>query len=66
MPISQAKRKANDKWDKQNMTTFSVKVTNRFAEIINKAVEDKQTTRNAYVKNAIKEALIRDGFMDSE
>lgn len=62
MAISQAKRKANDKWDKENMKVISVKMTKKFAENIDMAVEYRQISRNAYIKNAIKEALKKDGF----
>ena len=62
MAISQAKRKANDKWDKENMKVISVKMTKKFADNIDIAVKNTQTSRNAYIKNAIKEALIKDGF----
>ena len=62
MAISQAKIKTNDKWDKENMKVISVKMTKKFAENIDMAVEYTQTSRNAYIKNAIKEALKRDGF----
>lgn len=66
MPISQAKRKANDKWDKANMTVFSVKMTNKLHNKLQEAVQINNTNRNAYVLNAIKEALKRDGFSDFE
>lgn len=62
MTLSEAKKRANQKWDKANMTVFSVKITNKIANVLNKAVQDKQTSRNAYVKNAILEALKKDGY----
>lgn len=62
MTVSQAQRKANDKYDKENMTTFSVKLNNKLHGKLMNAVQNKQTNRNAYVTNAIIEALKRDGF----
>lgn len=66
MPISEKKKISNKKYDDKHMTTFSVKLNNNIHEKLKLAVEKSQTNRNAYVTNAIKEALIRDGFMKSE
>lgn len=37
MPVSKARRRANNRWDAQNMTVFSVKMTNRGAETLRAA-----------------------------
>lgn len=37
MPVSKARRRANNRWDAQNMTVFSVKMTNRDAETLRAA-----------------------------
>ena len=62
MAISQAKRKANDKCDKENMKVISVKMTKKFAENIDMAVEYRQISRNALIKNAKKEKYKKKSF----
>lgn len=66
MPISPAKRKANDAYDKAHMTTFSVKLQNNLHGVLQQAIASQNTNRNAYVVQAIREKLSRDGFLNEE
>ena len=66
MPVSRAKRKANDTYDKAHMTTFSVKMQNEIHQAIQSAITEQGTNRNAYVVQAIKDKLRNDGFLPPE
>ncbi len=57
MPISKAKRTANDKWDKENMTTLGCKVKRTeaaaFKEYATKQGKTSNTVLKEFVLNCI-------------
>jgi hypothetical protein len=57
---SKARLQANSKWDKENTTSFTVKMNNADYEPLKKYIESTDISRNAYVISAIKEKLARD------
>lgn len=60
MKTSEARRKANDKYDKENMKLYSVNMPIKIYEEMMKNVENQNTNRNAYTIQAIKEKIIND------
>lgn len=59
MPLSDAKKKANKKWDAANMTNLSIKVRRSYAEQIKEKCSAAGTTPSAIMRKAI------DDFMES-
>ncbi|MER2150823.1 MAG: hypothetical protein ABS900_04330 [Candidatus Limivicinus sp.] len=59
MPVSEAKKKANNKWDAANMQNLSVKVRREYADQIRAKAAEKGTTVGAILRKAL------DDFMKS-
>ena len=59
MPVSEAKKKANNKWDAANMQNLSVKVRRDYADQIRARAAEKGTTIGAILRKAL------DDFMKS-
>ena len=59
MPISEARKRANKKWDAANMTNLSVKVRREYADAIRTAAAEAGTTPAAIMRKAL------DVFMQS-
>ena len=59
MPVSEAKKKANNKWDAANMQNLSVKVRRDYADQIRAKAAEKGTTIGAILRKAL------DDFMQS-
>lgn len=66
MGYNEAKRKANDKYDSQNMTAYTVKYQNSIYELVEKAMADTGMNRNKWTTTAIVEKLERDGYIQSK
>ena len=66
MAVSEARRKANEKWDKANTTRFSLKIRNELAAQIKaflKTEEGKKyKSRNNFFVEAAKAQLKAHGF----
>jgi len=60
MPVSDAKKKANKKWDAANMQNLSVKVRRDYADQIRAKAAAAGTTVGAILRKAL------DDFMESE
>lgn len=60
MPLSEARKKANKKWDAANMTNFSVKLRRDYAERIKAAAAAAGTTPSTIMRNAL------DDFMTAQ
>jgi hypothetical protein len=59
VPVSEAKKKANNKWDAANMQNLSVKVRREYADQIRAKAAEKGTTVGAILRKAL------DDFMKS-
>lgn len=66
MGYNEAKRKANDKYDKENMIAYTVKYQKSIYEAVEKAVSDTGMNRNKWTTTAIVEKLERDGYIQSK
>lgn len=66
MAYSKAKRKANDKYDEQNMIAYTVKYKKIIYELVEKAITDSGMNRNKWTTTAIVEKLQRDGYIQSK
>ena len=53
MAISEARRKANVKWDAANMTVVGCRVTKKRAEHFKAVCKEANTTPNAVLKSAM-------------
>lgn len=53
MPVSEARKRANKKWDAENMTNLSVKVRREYAERIRAAAAAAGTTPGAVMRRAL-------------
>lgn len=62
--ISESQKKAQEKYDKKNMKTYSVKMPIEIYENMMKEVEKKNTNRNAYTIKSIKEKIKKDSGKD--
>lgn len=60
MPVSQAKRRANDEWDAKNMTHIACKVRKEIAEAFKKYAEENSTTANALLKEYVLKCIGKD------
>lgn len=56
--VSEAKRKANNKYDAKHMTVLGCKVRKEYAEKVKQKAQDTGTTVNAILKKAL------DDFME--
>lgn len=56
--VSEAKRKANNKYDAKHMTVLGCKVRKEYAEQVKQKAQDTGTTVNAILKKAL------DDFME--
>lgn len=56
--VSEAKRKANNKYDAKHMTVLGCKVRKEYAERVKQKAQDTGTTVNAILKKAL------DDFME--
>lgn len=63
MGYNEAKRKANDKYDKENMIAYTVKYQKSIYEAVEKAMSDTGMNRNKWTTTAIVEKLERDGYI---
>lgn len=66
MGYNEAKRKANDKYDKENMIAYTVKYQRSIYEMVEKAMSDSGMNRNKWTTTAIVEKLERDGYIQGE
>lgn len=66
MGYNEAKRKANDKYDKENMIAYTVKYQKSIYEAVEKAMSDTGMNRNKWTTTAIVEKLERDGYIQSK
>lgn len=57
MTISEAKRRANKKWDAENMQNLSVKVRREYADRIRAAAAAARTTPAAVMRKALDELV---------
>lgn len=57
MAVTEAHKKGNQKWDKENMATLGCKVKKAQAEQFKQYAEDKGTTSNALLKNYVLECI---------
>ena len=53
MPISEAKKKSNQKWDKENMTNLAIRVRRTYADQIRAACRAAGTTPATIMRQAI-------------
>lgn len=60
MPISPARRAANNRWDAANMSVLSVKMRRERADIIRNAAAAAGQSVSAYILQAINERMERD------
>lgn len=57
MPVSEAQKKASAKWDKENMTAISCRITKARAERFKSACKSLGLIPNQVLKNAIDETI---------
>ena len=53
--VTEAKRKSNNKWDKENMTILACKVRKDYAQQIKQTAADRGTTVNAVLLRALED-----------
>ena len=66
MGYNEAKRKANDRYDKENMIAYTVKYQKSIYEAVGKAMSDTGINRNRWTTIDIVEKLERDGYIQSK
>lgn len=60
MAISEAKKKADEKWKKENVKRYSLLVRNDLHERIMKRIEITGESKNGFIIQAIREKLERE------
>lgn len=65
---SDAQLRANDKYNKKNTTTYTVRMNNQLYSILEKAFSENKEYNNkmGYTIQAIKEKLIKDGYLNED
>ena len=53
MPVSRAKRQANNKWDTENMKIVACKVKKEDAQAFKEYAEERDTTPNALLRSYV-------------
>ena len=53
MPVSDAKKKSNAKWDKENMTNLAIRIRKTYADRVRAACRAAGTTPAAIMRKAI-------------
>lgn len=64
MAISEARRRANDKWDKENMEKVQFKMPRGYNEKIKKQADKKGLSKTAYVKKLIDNDIEREELQE--
>lgn len=59
---------SSEAWKKENTLIFSIRIMNTsgIPSALDKALEAEELSRNAYIITAIREKLIRDGYLSEE
>ena len=57
MAISEAKKKSNYKWDKENMSNLSIRLRRSYAEQIKAACKDRGITPSSIMRQAVDEFM---------
>lgn len=57
MPVSEARKRANAKWDKTNMTTVGVRVTRTLADSFTEACNKLGQTKGEVLRKAILDSI---------
>ena len=66
MPVSEAKRKANQKWDAENMTVIGCKVRKDVAEAFKAECKRRGTTVNAVFLQAMRDFMENEPFVQND
>ncbi len=56
-PVSESRRKANDKWDKENMTTLGCKVKREQAAKFKEYAQEQGKTANTVLKDYVLDCI---------
>ncbi len=64
MPVSDAKKKANAKWDSENMATLACKVKKGQADKFKEYCTDRGKTSNAVLREYVLECIDEKGTAD--
>lgn len=59
IPVSEAKKKANNKWVKENYTQVKLSMPNVEAENLNNYCKEKGHTKAGFIRQAIKDKIAR-------
>lgn len=57
MPVSESQKRANQKWDKENMTTLGCKVYRHEAEAFKEYAKKQNKTSNTVLKEYVQECI---------
>jgi len=57
MPLSEARKKANKKWNSENLTSFTIKLNKEKTEKFRAAAAAAGTTPTTVIKKAIEEFI---------
>ena len=66
MPVSEARRRANDKWLKEKVEEIKFRVPKGEKEIIQAHAAKQSESVNAFLNRAVKEAMERDETKSKE
>jgi len=61
MALSEAQRRANDKYIKENYSQVKLSMPKKEAEILNQYCKERSLTKAGFIREAIKEKMERDG-----
>ena len=61
IPVSEAKKRANKKWDKNNLKRLSLAIPIETFNKLDLFCKNTKVSKNSFIKSAIDEKLERDG-----
>lgn len=66
MPVSEAKKKANKKWNDNNIKQWNVSIPIKEAEQVDSYCAVRGIKRTSFIRDALKEKMMREPLPDGE
>ena len=57
MPVSEAKKKANKKWEKKNIKAFTVSLYKKEYELLDNYCKENNISKNKFIKSRIADII---------
>lgn len=64
MAVSEAQKRAKNKWEKENLKRVSIVMKKEFHAILETRCNEKGESKNGFIMQAIKEKLEKEGYLE--